>query len=272
MLRLWSLFVFFSLFASCVSFHKNPARDNEASVSNRGLSKGSSVEDPDFWDTRPGNGKLILIGGAASRTNREEAIRFALLDAARKISIFHGVRGLSVSAVSMGEGTYDFYADAAVDLAFDPEYEKYTEELEFDPETDVLEFDGSVFVRTRWAPPVPFDVNFPPKGKGRPDWVTNPPEIIDGFLVGIGRSNPYSRPHDTLIASYENAIGAILNIAGSKVRDGLASVESADYAASVSSNVQIAEGKLTRFYILEIWTDPESRAVWTLSIAKDGGK
>jgi hypothetical protein len=179
---------------------------------------------------------------------------------------------LSVSAISIGEGTYDFYADAAVDLAFDPEYEKYTEELEFDPETDVLDFDDSVFVRTRWTPPVPFDINFFPKGKDRPDWVTNPPEIIDGFLVGVGRSNPYSRRHNTLIASYENAIGSILNIVGSNVRGGLASVESAGYAASVSSNVQIAEGKLAQFYILEIWTDPESKAIWTLGIAKDGGK
>jgi hypothetical protein len=228
--------------------------------------------DAGFWDTRPENGRLVFIGGAAVRENRDEALRFALLDAARKVSIFHGVRGLSVSAVSVGEGSYDFYADAAVEIAFDPEYERYVEELDFDPQTDVLEAEGSVFVRARWTPPLPFGVDFSSGGKGRPGWVTNPPETIGGFIAGVGRSNAFSRRHDTLIASYENAIGAILNAVNSHVRSGLASLESSGFAASVSSNVQIAAGELRQFYILEIWTDPKTGAVWTLGIAKAAGE
>jgi hypothetical protein len=262
--RILPLFFFFLLFTSCALFQKITAPEGN-------FSKEPLAGDSGFWDTRPGNGRLIFIGGAAARENRDEAIQFALLDAARKVSIFHGVKGLSVSAVSIGEGAYDFYSDAAVDIAFDPEYERYIDELEFDPKTDVLDSDGSVFVRTRWTPPVFFHVNFFSGGTDRPDWVTNPPETIDGFLVGVGRSNPYSRRHDTLIASYKNAIGSILNIVNSKVRSGLASVESVDYAAAVSSNVQIAEGKLSQFYILEIWTDPKTKAIWTLGIARDGG-
>jgi hypothetical protein len=267
-LPLFSLFLFFT---SCVSFGKNPAPDGEVLDREGDFSKGSSAGDSGFWDTRPRNGELIFIGGAAARVSRDEAIQFALLDAARKVSIFHGVQGLSVSAVSVGEEAYDFYADAAVDLAFDPEYERYIDELEFDPKNDVLDSDGSVFVRTHWTPPVPFDINFPPGGKDQPAWVTHPPETIDGFMAGVGRSNPYSRRHDTLIASYENTIGFILNIVNSKVRSGLVSVESTDYAAAASSSIQIAEGKLSQFYILETWTDPKNQAVWTLGIAKDAG-
>jgi hypothetical protein len=176
---------------------------------------------------------------------------------------------LSVSAVSVGEGAYDFYSDAAVDIAFDPEYEKYTEELEFDPKNDILDADGSVFVRTRWTPSVPFEVNFFSRGENRPDWITNPPESIDGFIVGVGRSNPFSRRHNTLIASYENAIGSILNTVNSRVRSGLVSVESTGYAAAASSNVQIGEGELGQFYVLEIWTEPKTGAIWTLGIARD---
>jgi hypothetical protein len=270
--KILPLLFFFSLLVSCASFQKNPAPDSGGLTPEKDPSKGYSAGDSGFWDTRPRDGKLIFIGGAAARVNRDEAIQLALLDAARKVSIFHGVRGLNVSAVSVGEGAYDFYADAAVDLAFDPEYERYIEELEFDPKNDVLDFDGSFFIRTRWTPPVPFDTNFFSRGKDQPDWVTGPPETIDGFLAGVGRSNSYSRRHDTLVASYENAIGSILNIVNSNVRSGLASVEAIDYAASASSNVQIAEGKLIQFYILEIWTDPKTKAIWTLGIAKDGGK
>jgi hypothetical protein len=260
------LLSFVSLFAfcavSCAGFRK---ASEELPPSEQ-----ASAGDSGFWDTRPRDGKLILIGGTAPRLNRDEAIQFALLDAARKISIYRNVSGQSVSAVSVGEGAYDFYADAAVEINFDVEYEKYVEELEFDPKTDVLEIDGSLFIRTRWTPPVPLDISFFSSDEDQPDWVRKPPETIGSFLVGVGRSNPYSRRHDTMRSSCENAIGSILTRIGSNVCSGLASVESTDYTAVSSSNIQKAEGSLSQFYVLEIWTDPKDKSIWTLAIAREG--
>lgn len=270
-LKILSLLSLFVLFASCAGLQKSPAPGEVVPAPEEVPLSGQEppAGEGSFWDTRPRDGKLVLIGGAGTRSNRDEAIRFALLDAARKIAIHQSVRGLSVSAISIGDGAYDFYADAAVDLAFDPEYEKYVEELEFDPETDVLEVGNSVFVRTRWTPPVPLNVGFFSRGQDRPDWVLNPPETIDGFLVGVGRSNSHSRRYSAMITSYENAIGSILNSLDSSVRSGLGSIENTSgYVATSSSAIQKAEGILSQFYILEVWTDPKDNSVWTLAIAR----
>jgi hypothetical protein len=233
-------------------------------------SKGAawlSAEDSGFWDTRPKDGKLVFIGGTALMSNRDEAVRLALLDAAKKAALYCGVRGRSVSAVSIGEGSYDVYADAAVDIAFDLEYERYMEELEFERQSDVLEADNSIFVRVRWTPPIPLNISFVSRGKNRPDWITRPPETIGGYLAGVGRSNAYFHRHDTLTASYENAIGAIISTIGSDLRSGSATVETSGYAASNTSSIQNAEGSLAQFYVLEIWTDPKDKSVWTLAVA-----
>jgi hypothetical protein len=200
--------------------------------------------------------------------DRDEAVRLALLDAAKKAAIHRGVTAVSVSAVSIGARSHDFYADAAVDLAFEPDYEKYVQQLEFDPKTGILDTGNSTFVRTLWLPTIPFNVNYAPTAKGRPAWIQHPPDSIDGFLAGVGRANPYFRLHAAMAASYENAVGSIVSRTASDMRSGFASVESPGYAASKTSSVQKAEGSLAQFYVLETWIDPQNKSVWTLAVAK----
>jgi hypothetical protein len=257
----------FLFIMSCAGVKSNPAA-NPAPGGGSDSSRPAAETSP-FWITTPENGSLVFIGGAGARTKKDEAIRYALSDAARKVAFYLGVQGKSVSVLDVGAGHLDFNADSTLELTYDPDYEKYVEQLEFDPETDVLVTENSVFVRARWPSPDLSNVNFVSQWTGRPDWTLNPPGTIDGYLAAVGRSGAHSRSYSAVIASCENAIAALLHNKDNTVDAGVASVEtSSGGSMTATSNREVAEGELSQFYVLEIWIDPADRSVWTLAIAK----
>jgi hypothetical protein len=264
-----ALLIYALLFSSCAGLKNGGVVQ---SGSNRGgafSSSGSSAAGSSFWVTTPENGNLVFIGAAASRTNREEAVRYALLDAARKVSLYLGVYGKGAFVLDVGAGHLDFNTSSDLELSYDPDYEKYIEEFEFDPDTDVLALENSVFVRVRWPAPVLVDTNFVSRWPAdRPDWILNPPETVDGYLAAVGRSGSHSRSYSAVIASYENAIASLLYNKYSSIDAEAASVEVGGATMAAASNKEVAEGKLFQFYILEVWIDPADRSVWTLAIAK----
>jgi hypothetical protein len=259
----------FLFLMSCAGFQSNSA-SNPVQAERRSGSSGSAAENSPFWITAPENGSLVFIGGAAARTKKDEAIRYALSDAARKVAFYLGVHGTSVSVLDVGTGHLDFSADSVLELTYDPDYEKYIEQLEFDPETDVLVTENSVFVRARWPSPDLPNVNFISQGTGRPDWTLNPPDTINGYPVGVGRSGAHSRSFSAVIASCENAIAALLHNKYNSLDAEVASVETSTGSnMAATTNREVAEGELSQFYVLEIWIDPADRSVWTLAIAKN---
>ncbi|MDR0630216.1 MAG: hypothetical protein LBG24_11410 [Treponema sp.] len=233
--------------------------------------------DQDFWNLLPVNGEnseLIFIGVAGVRMNRQEAIDLALEDAARRVAFFQRVAGEVLHRVEIGTGFLDYRSEHQAALHYDAEgYGTYREALEFDPEQDVRIEHQAVFVRTRYraSRSLPVKHRYAVKNE-RPQWVDNPPKQISGFWVGVGFAGPRLYHKDTVIASYENAVFSIIESISNTVSSKVESVQDSGGAFSafsvVNSNEVRASGTLGGFYVLETWTDPATKAVWTLAIAE----
>jgi hypothetical protein len=150
-------------------------------------------------------------------------------------------------------------------------YKQYIEKFEYDPNTDVFQNENAVFVRVRYRGSLPLSYQTPPAGPGgKPVWVDNPPEAISGYAVGVGYAGRRNAHRDTVIASYENAVLAIIrnqNTTAWSTSEGLRGSGFLDYSAE-SQKATRASGVLTGFYVLEIWVDPATKAVWTLALAR----
>jgi hypothetical protein len=217
-------------------------------------------------------GNLTFTGVSGKLSSREDSIQAALKDAARRLSFFYSVSGYSVSQEQSGGGTFGFNINLNNCLLYDDELEKYHDELEFNPVTDVFEYNNAVFVITR----VKSDVSLPQFrghswGKERPRWVDTPPAEIEGFTVGTGFSSRLSSHSDTVIKSYENAVIGIIENMNIHLRGQQQNYQnnSGTFGSNMdSSNETGAKGELKNFYIIESWTDIKNLSVWTLAVAK----
>jgi hypothetical protein len=240
--------------------------------------QGSTPLDQDFWHLSSVNGEkneLIFIGVAGVRMNHQEAIDLALEDAARRVAFFQRVGGEVLHRVEIGTGFLDYRSEHQVSLDYDAEgYRNYREVLEFDPQQDVWIEHQAVFVRTRYraSRSLPIRHQYAAKNE-RPGWVDNPPKQISGFWVGVGFAGPRLYHKDTVIASYENAVFSIIESISNTVTSKVETTQNSGGAFSsfsaVNSNEVRAAGTLGGFYVLETWTDPTTKAVWTLAIAEN---
>jgi hypothetical protein len=218
------------------------------------------------------SGHLVFIGGAGLRSNREESINLALEDIARKVAIFHGVEGEFVSRVKTGSSFFDYSSDIQSSLSFNEDYLGFVEALEYDPNADIMQIDNSLFVRARFKGPETLSVRYEPlhAAGGRPFWIDSPPAEISGYHVGVGYAGRRASHRDTVNASFEAAIFSIIRTVSGQVSTGSVNYQGRgtfDYRSANDATVS-ARGKLTSLYTLETWTDPSTRGVWTLAIAR----
>jgi hypothetical protein len=220
--------------------------------------------------TFPEEGWLVFTGVAGIRSRLEESVALALEEAAKKLAIFERVEGSISSYSNQGGRLLDYRSETAGSVSYNQNYRDYVEKLEFDPH-EAFQQENAVFVRARYRGSLPLSYQPPPAGPGgRPAWVDNPPEMISGYAVGVGYADRRNAHRDTVIASYENAILAIIQNQSSKAwsaSEGFRGAGFLDYSA-VNQKGMIAGGVLIGFYVLEIWIDPAAKAVWTLAIAQ----
>jgi hypothetical protein len=225
-----------------------------------------------FWDAAPRNNELVFHGTADLLSDREESIRLALEDAARKLAVFHTVEGRFYSFVSIGAGALEYHVGIRGLLTYDQDYQRYAADLVFDPQVDVRQQENTVFVRARYPAPDPLAIPpVPPSaGRGKPGWINGPP-LISGYTVGIGYAGRHSSPGDTVNQSFENAVFSILKNSSALVSEQLEYFQGTgayDFS-SVTRSALLARGLLRGFYVLDTWTDPHTRGVWTLAIARE---
>jgi hypothetical protein len=227
-------------------------------------------ENGGFWNTLPVFNDLVFHGAAGIRFDREAAIRLALEDAARKAALFTRLEGRIVLYNNTGAGLLDYRSDTERVLIHDEEYQKYIERFIFDPDTDVLEENHTVFVRVRYPSTAPPDIpgGLFSHGAAKPGWIDEPPHS-SGYLTGIGFAGRRTSHADTVRISYENAIFSIIRTISSVVDGKTTDVrQSGGFAYGLGESRIRAEGALTAFYVLDFWRDPASGAVWTAAIAK----
>jgi len=207
---------------------------------------------------------LIFIGVSEKLSNRDDSIQAALLDAARKFSFFNSVSGIAITRDIIGNRTLDFRIETGYQLLYDEKLDKFLEQLEYNPLTDVFEINNTIFVVTRVTSNIlmPLSIGFSFE-RERPYWIDLPPAEINGFTVGVGFSSRFNFYSDTVIKSYEDAVLAIIENIEIHVMG-----ESINYQNNQTTlNITRSKGTLKNFYIIESWTDPVSHSVWTLAVA-----
>ncbi|GHT83618.1 hypothetical protein FACS1894137_05200 [Spirochaetia bacterium] len=224
-----------------------------------------------FLVSAPAHNELVFLG-VSGRRRRKDAIQAALEDAARKLALYHRVEGHFTQRGSGGLGFFDSETIVEKKLIFDEEQSKtIVKNLQYDPDTDVYEFDDTIFVRARYAGNS-FTVNYQRSApQEKPAWISSPPRELEGFVAGVGYANRHRYLKDAVIKSYEAAVCAIVRNTATTIdgsvnthKDTTNTLNSIDVntAYTVSSSAV-----LRGFYVLEIWIDPATKAVWTLAVA-----
>jgi len=218
--------------------------------------------------TLPEPGRLIFLGVAGRQSTRERELNIAKEDAARKASMYHWVYGTLVEWQYIGSGFLDYDIGSASWLVYDEQLELYMDKLQFDPDKDLTrDHNGVTYIRFSYPANYPGNISYwiGKNPDGSPEWTTRPPNSINGFIAGVGRSGRQERFINTVRRSYEAAVISIV----SKVST---SIETTDTVLQSQTESQIrrqSSAILSNFLILEIWTDPETGAVWTLAIAQE---
>jgi hypothetical protein len=258
------------LFASCAALgdaSKDTPQRPITAGGQAGEISGRSLEDSydnGYWVTRPEDSALTVLGIAGRRANRDEAIAEALADAARRVALYHGVYGESASVLNQGSGNLDYFSDFDYHLNPLNNAEGYVGALVFDKERDVLEKNGAVFVRARYAGVSASPVYQTTIKDGVPDWVGNYAIDIPGFLAAVGYSKNRGSPQRTFRASYETALVSLLPRLSSKQASEIIDAEG---GSRLTRNISASSGTLENVMILETWWDKKTGTVWTLLAA-----
>ena len=257
MVKIFNILCFLLVLCGCASSSNSATAENDNNIK----------RNDSHWVSLPDSNSLVVYGVSGRQLTRGAEIDTARADAARKIALYHGVRVTRSDVQNIGPGFLDYYVSSNARFEFDQEFEKYQDDLTFDPDRDVVTTgDGAVFVRFAYPAVFPGSLDYA-RGEGRdgrPAWITHPPSRIGDFYTGVGFSGRQSRLSDTIAKSYESAIVSIVSQISTAVttRDVLAEHSS-------QSVRQKSRGNLSHFTVLEIWIDPVSRAVSTLAVARD---
>jgi len=248
--------------ALCVSLFFFACANSSASVS----AKGTSGTLNSFWITLPRPGSLVIIGVSGRQSKRELEIELAREDAARKAAMYHSVWADVEDIQNIGPHSLNYFINYEINLDYDRDLEKYAEKLTFNSNRDVLNIDGSVFIRFSYPSSFPAGISygFAREADGSPEWVRNPPEEIDGFITGVGFSGKRFYLRDTFEKSCDAAVAALVSRVSTVVTVEMISEEDRNTLFSY----QQSTGRLDHFFVLEIWVDPKDKSVWTLAIAR----
>jgi hypothetical protein len=235
----------------------------------------TALIDPSFSHSLPAGNGLVFIGVVGRRSDPKETIQFALEDAARRVAVFQEVFGEYAVENNTGSGLLDYVNNTYTSLRYDEEGSRqYVDALQFNAETDTIELENSLIIRTTYPGALPTSVKYRPTYGGadnRPNWVDNPPLEIEGYEVAVSHSARFSSLADTYANSYRNAIFTIIRNVNTVSRTNDVMYQNTGslfgYRSS-SDNVMYSYGTLTGFYVLDTWLDPKTKWVWTLAIAK----
>ena len=238
----------------------------------------SSVSiDPSFLQSIPTGNGLVFMVVAGKRSSRKETLKYALEDAARRVSIFNGVTAEYIYANSNDSTLLGNNQWIHAALEYDKEgVEKYIEILKFDPDkrSDIMEIENAVIIRTIYPVSLSNPVFYLPVYYGKekkPNWVDTPPSSIGGYTVGIGYSDKHSSTAETWKKSFDEAIFSIVRSVDASFRSEESNIINTSSMFGYSRTTEdfiYSLRTLAEFYVLDAWMDPQTKAVWTLAIAR----
>jgi hypothetical protein len=213
-----------------------------------------------YFVTWPADGTLTVIGTAGRRATRKASVEAALCDAAQKIALYYGVKGVVVlDAVPDGGSKSTRNLDYANKNA-----EQLLQAIIFDPYKDLFVRNGTIYVRVKYNLPcqkLPYHTTMM---AGKPDWVAQLSADIPGYMTAVGYSGRWATLANTCKASYENAIVSMLMQISSTVESVSIDNKDGGKLVGVSST---SKGALKDVVICETWIDKQTQGVWTLVAA-----
>ena len=209
---------------------------------------------------------MVIIGASGRQSKREAEIELAREDAARKAAMYQSVWADVENIQDIGPHSLNYFTNYEINLDYDRDLAKYAERLTFNSNRDVLNVDGSVFIRFSYPASYPVGVSygFAREADGSPEWIRRPPGEIGGFITGVGFSGRQSYVRDTFEKSCDAAVAALVSRVSTAVTVEI--ISEGDRNAFFT--YQRSTGRLDHFYVLEIWVDPKDKSVWTLAIAR----
>ena len=259
----WLLFIAAGL-VSCATLNTNSGNVNAPVYVESSMQEYS---DAGLWVSGPLNNQFVVIGVSARLTKPDAEIDAAKEDAARRVSMYHGIQGSVEMANTIGSGGFfDYSADSRLDLQYSKNIEQYLESLTFDPVKDVIRITGATIVRFRYNSVSPGINYVPEKISGRPSWVNgrNLPEF-PGYTTVVGYAGKRTQFRDTVFASCESAAAKLIESASSSM--GISETTGSN-RSSLSSMYISSTGRLSNFQILGFWINPDNYSVTTLAIAR----
>ena len=228
-----------------------------------------------FFTSAPERNGLVFIGAVGRRSSPKETVQLALEDAARQVAIFYEVSGEYAVQNNVGSGAFDYTYDTYTNLYYNKEgSSQYVDALKYDADTDAVEIENVFFIRTTYQSALPFPIGYRPQYSGadkKPDWVDDPPFEIEGYEVGVGYAGRHSSMSDTYTNSRNNAVFAIIRKINSVSQSSNLLYQNTGslfgYKTS-DDNIIYSYGTLNGFYVLDTWIDQNTKAVWTLAIAR----
>lgn len=218
--------------------------------------------------TLPSQNNLVILGVSARLSTRENELAAASELAARKVAMYHGLTASFEEVQVIGARFFDFEHGIHSRVDYNQQLEKHIDRLSFDPDRDVFrDNNGNVFIRFTYPATFPGRINhqFGKELDGRPEWIRRPPEEINGFKAGVGRSGRLDRFADTFRRSQEAAAIAIASRISTEIQAEETTVQ--NLQATMQFRRQ-SIANMTHFLVLETWIDPQTRAVYTLAIAQ----
>ena len=215
----------------------------------------------------PGPGGLVFMGASGPQLKPEMEIEAAREDAARKVSMYHGVQARYSSVQSSGTNALSYYSDSNLQMQYDEVLDPYKEKLTYNPERDVMYGHGTVFVRFTYPGNFPVNITYKSSlgSDGKPVWIKHPPVEISGFMAQVGFARRHQRIRDAVAKASEDAVTQLISRSSSRLRTS----DSTTNDQNTTFVSQRSRGSLQYFMILETWIDPKDLSVWILTIAKD---
>ncbi|MDR0706925.1 MAG: hypothetical protein LBF60_03480 [Treponema sp.] len=259
-----------ALFLSCAGSPalQQPAQEISLESTPKKYPNGSETV---FWNTSTSGGDLIIVGVGGLQMYDSGSIQHALEDAARKVSLFAGLRGVAVYYENIGSSFWRYNVAHTTKIDYNEDYLGYIERLRYDPDRDIIINERGAFIRVRYELPEPFHVVHPSSGSEteKPDWVVTPPSSVAGFTAGVGYAPPQMYPNRAYVASYEAAIANLVGKGSTSIEAKNVQVQGEGYNYdNIQENTITASAVIDGFYILQVWVDPTDGGVYTLAIAQ----
>lgn len=238
-------------------------------ASSRNTADASAFSPPgqsNYYTLDSQDGSLLVLGVSSRLVRRDDELEAAQEDAAKKVALYYGVSGSVESRYRTGASFFSYIADSEVSIESTRDHSDFIDGLTFDPETDVLTFQGGTIVRFRYGSGIPrINYSDTPGRNGRPTWINRNNFNIEGYVAAVGFSQNQVWLRDTVMKATEAAAARLITGIETSIEN---TVEDVQGQGSVTYITSKSSGILNEFRILEFWIDPANLSVYALGIAR----